>query len=83
MSNQPEPSKRLLRILLLLFISAFVGASVLYYAWSAHPDLEYWLELGRQGQSYLSEHPLLLILALATLPGQGIPLRQAELALLL
>ena len=74
MSNQPEPSKRLFRILLLLFISAFVGASVLYYAWSAHPDLEYWLELGRQGQSYLSEHPLLLILALATLPGMGAPL---------
>ncbi len=74
MSNSPEPSKRLFRILLLLCISAAVGASVLYYAWSAHPSVEYWLELGREGQTYLSEHPLLLIAALATLPGMGAPL---------
>jgi uncharacterized membrane protein YdjX (TVP38/TMEM64 family) len=74
MPNPPEPSKRLFRILLLLCISAVVGASVLYYAWSAHPSIEYWIELGREGQTYLSEHPLLLILALATLPGMGAPL---------
>ncbi|MFQ3226151.1 MAG: putative membrane protein YdjX (TVP38/TMEM64 family) [Lentimonas sp.] len=74
MPNPPEPSKRLFRLLLLLSIATIVGASVLYYTWTAHPNLEYWLELGRDGQTYLSEHPLLLILALATLPGMGAPL---------
>lgn len=74
MPNQTEPSKRLLYLLLLLCVSAIVSASLLYYAWSAHPTIEYWLELGRDGQTYLSEHPLLLILALATLPGMGAPL---------
>lgn len=74
MSNPPELSKRLIRLLLLLFISALVSAAAVYYAWSTHPNLEYWKNLGTDGHTYLEAHPMLLVLILATLPGIGCPM---------
>ena len=74
MPDTTKPSKRLLRLLLLLGVSAAIGAALLYAAWSADPDIDYWLELIHKIQALLAEHPLLLILSLATLPGIGVPL---------
>ncbi|MFT6059760.1 MAG: putative membrane protein YdjX (TVP38/TMEM64 family) [Lentimonas sp.] len=74
MPNQPEPSKRLIRLLLLLLLAALIGAAAVYYIWSAHPDLEYWKTLGSNGYAYLEAHPILLVVVLATLPGIGCPM---------
>jgi uncharacterized membrane protein YdjX (TVP38/TMEM64 family) len=74
MTNQPEPSKRLIRLLLLLLLAALIGAAAVYYIWSAHPDLEYWKTLGSNGYAYLEAHPILLVVVLATLPGIGCPM---------
>lgn len=74
MPNNPEPSKRLIRLLLLLLIPAIISAAVVYYAWNAHPELAYWIALGSDGRAYLEAHPMLLVLVIATLPGIGFPL---------
>jgi len=74
MPNKPEPSKRLIRLLLLLLVPALISAAAVYYTWSAHPDLEYWKTLVSNAYTYLEAHPILLILVLATLPGIGCPL---------
>jgi uncharacterized membrane protein YdjX (TVP38/TMEM64 family) len=74
MSNQPEPSKRIIRLLLLLLISALISATAVYYAWSAHPNIEYWKALGSEGRIYLETHPAVLVLIIATLPGIGVPI---------
>ena len=74
MSHHPEPSKRTTRNLLLLLIPAILAAMVLFYAWSAHPELEYWKQLASDGRLFLEAHPLMLVLVLATLPGVGFPM---------
>jgi uncharacterized membrane protein YdjX (TVP38/TMEM64 family) len=74
MPDPTKPSKRPLRLPLLLGVPAAIGAAILYAAWSADPDIDYWLELIHKIQALLAKHPLLLILALATLPGIGVPL---------
>lgn len=74
MPNQPEPSKRIIRLLLLLLIPALISAATVYYIWSMHPELEYWKTLGSDGHAYLEAHPMLLVLILATLPGIGCPI---------
>ena len=74
MPNQPEPSKRLTRLLLLLLVPALISAAAVYYIWNAHPDLEYWKTLVSSGYTYLAAHPILLVVVLATLPGIGCPL---------
>ncbi len=74
MPNQSEPSKRLIRLLLLLLIPALISAAAVYYIWSAHPELEYWKTLGSDGHAYLEAHPILLVLILAILPGIGFPM---------
>ena len=67
-------SKRIIRNLCLLLIPAALAALGLFYAWSTHPELEYWQQLGSDARTYLEAHPLLLVLALATLPGIGLPM---------
>jgi uncharacterized membrane protein YdjX (TVP38/TMEM64 family) len=67
-------SKRIIRNLCLLLIPAALAALGLFYAWSTHPELEYWQQLGSDARTYLEAHPLLLVLALATLPGIGFPM---------
>lgn len=75
MPNQPLPlSQRTIRNLALLLIPAALAALLVYYAWSTQPDLSYWQQLGTNARIYLETHPLLLIVALATLPGVGFPL---------
>lgn len=74
MPNQPEPSKRLISLLLLLLVPALISAAAVYYIWSAHPELGYWKTLGSNGYAYLEAHPILLVLVLATLPGIGCPM---------
>tara|TARA_B110000093_G_C12964723_1_gene409053 strand:- start:1066 stop:1788 length:723 start_codon:yes stop_codon:yes gene_type:complete len=74
MPNQPEPSKRLIRLLLLLLVPALISAAAVYYIWSAHPELEYWKTLGSNGYAYLEARPILFLLVLATLPGIGCPM---------
>jgi uncharacterized membrane protein YdjX (TVP38/TMEM64 family) len=74
MPNQTEPSKRLIRLLLLLLIPAIISAGAVYYIWSMHPELEYWQALGAEGHAYLESHPMLLVLALVILPGIGFPI---------
>ena len=75
MPDHPPPaSKRIIRNLCLLLIPAALAALALFYAWSTHPELEYWQQLGSDARTYLEAHPLLLVLALATLPGVGFPM---------
>ena len=74
MPNQSEPSKCIIRLLLLLLFAALISAAVGYYAWSAHPELEYWKALGSHGHAYLEAHPILFVLILTMLPGLGFPL---------
>lgn len=74
MPTQPESSKHLIRLTLLLLASAIISAAAVYYIWSLHPELEYWKALGADGHAYLKAHPMLLILMLATLPGIGFPI---------
>jgi uncharacterized membrane protein YdjX (TVP38/TMEM64 family) len=74
MLNQSEPSKRIIRLLIWLLIPAIISATIVYYSWSTHPDIEYWKRLGSDARAYLEAHPLLLILGLMTLPGIGFPM---------
>ena len=74
MPNQPELSKRMIRLLFLLLIPAMISAIAIYYIWSTQPDLEYWKILISDGHAYLEAHPMLLVLALTILPGIGFPL---------
>ena len=75
MPNHPSTaSKRIIRNLCLLLIPAILAALGLFYAWNAYPDLAHWKQLGSDARVYLEAHPLLLVLALATLPGIGFPM---------
>lgn len=64
---------RLKRNLLLLLVPAFLSAFTVYFLWTRHPSLEYWVEWVKDGYSLLQDNPWALVLVLATLPGIGFP----------
>jgi len=71
--HAPTPPRHL-RNLLLLLSSALLAAAAVYFAWRAHPQIEYWEQLLESGYLYLASHPWALVLALAILPGLGFPI---------
>jgi uncharacterized membrane protein YdjX (TVP38/TMEM64 family) len=74
MSESPEPKKHLVRYIVLLLTPGCITALVVFLCWQAHPDVEYWKQLLLDGRTYLEAHPWALVLAIAILPGIGVPI---------
>jgi uncharacterized membrane protein YdjX (TVP38/TMEM64 family) len=58
----------------LLLIPGLLTALTVYLFWRSHPDPAHWRELAQTAFGYLEAHPWALLLALATLPGLGLPI---------
>lgn len=57
--------------LLVLVVSC---TAMVFYFWHTNPEIEHWKDLFRKGQSHLEAHPIILVVALMTLPGIGFPI---------
>lgn len=66
-------SSRWLRNTALLLGAALLSAAAVFFAWQSNPSLDDWLDPIKHARAYLEAHPWALVLAVASLPGFGVP----------
>ena len=75
MSRESDPPSHNRRRLMLFAVAAAVSAAAVLLLWRSKPDPAYWGELFDRARLFAENHPWALMLAIATVPGIGVPLR--------